>query len=95
MAKRNALVTIDKDRCKGCELCVSVCPEKVLAMSEEINSKGYFYARVVNQPACTACRFCAMMCPDVAIEIAVEEPAGRQEEEPVAGTSSPSAGKGD
>lgn len=73
MAKKNALTMIDKNRCKGCELCVNVCPNQVLAMSQEINDKGYFYARVVNQPACTACRFCVMQCPDVAIELAVEE----------------------
>ncbi|MEO0020750.1 MAG: 4Fe-4S dicluster domain-containing protein [candidate division WOR-3 bacterium] len=70
---RKAKVTIEKNRCKGCELCVTYCPKQVLAMSKEINDKGYFYAQVVNQDACIACRFCGMMCPDTAIEIAVEE----------------------
>jgi len=79
VAKKKALVTIDKNRCKGCELCVSVCPTKTLAMSSEINDKGYFYAQVVNQPACIACRFCVLMCPDVAIELAVEEAAVAEE----------------
>ena len=27
-----AKVTINQDRCKGCGLCVSVCPKKVLAL---------------------------------------------------------------
>jgi 2-oxoglutarate ferredoxin oxidoreductase subunit delta len=72
---RKTKVTIDKNRCKGCELCVNYCPKQVLAMSKDINDKGYFYAQVVNQEACIACRFCGMMCPDTAIEIAVEEPA--------------------
>jgi len=78
MPRKTALVTIDRDRCKGCELCVSVCPKQVLAMSKEINSKGYFYSQVVNQEACIACRFCGMMCPDCAIEIAVEEAAVKE-----------------
>ena len=68
-------VTIEKNRCKGCALCVNTCPKKVLAMSKEINDKGYFFACPENQPACTGCRFCAFMCPDVAITIEQEEAA--------------------
>ena len=74
MAKVNK-VTIEKNRCKGCGLCVNTCPKKVLAMSKEINDKGYFFACPENQPACTGCRFCAFMCPDVAISIEQEETA--------------------
>jgi 2-oxoglutarate ferredoxin oxidoreductase subunit delta len=68
-------VTIEKNRCKGCGLCVSNCPKKVLAMSREINDKGYFYSSVENQPACIGCRFCAFMCPDAAITIEQEDAA--------------------
>lgn len=70
---RKAKVTIDRNRCKGCELCVRYCPKQVLAMSREINEKGYFFAQVVNQEACIACRFCGFICPDTAIEIALED----------------------
>lgn len=66
-------VTIDRNRCKGCELCVHACPKKVLAMSREINDKGYFFSSVVNQAVCIGCRFCAFTCPDVAIEVAQDE----------------------
>ena len=38
---------IDNDICKGCGLCIAVCPKNVLEMSEEVNSMGYF-------PACQA-----------------------------------------
>ncbi len=62
-------VTIDNERCKGCELCTSACPAKILEMSKEINAKGYFYAQVVDQPRCIGCRLCAISCPDVAIQI--------------------------
>ena len=68
-------VTIDKNRCKGCELCVHVCPKQVLAMSKAINDKGYFPSQVVDQPACIGCRFCAFMCPDVAITVEQEDAA--------------------
>ncbi len=62
-------VTIDKERCKGCELCVTACPKEVLAMSTKINSKGYFYAEAVHIENCIACALCAKSCPDAAIEV--------------------------
>lgn len=64
-------VQIEKDRCKGCELCVRACPQEIISMSREINTKGYFYAQVVEQPRCIGCRLCAITCPDVAIHIRV------------------------
>lgn len=64
-------VIVDKDRCKGCELCNRACPQRILAMSKDFNTKGYFYARVVEQPRCIGCRLCAITCPDVAIEVGI------------------------
>jgi 2-oxoglutarate ferredoxin oxidoreductase subunit delta len=63
-------VIIDKNYCKGCELCMKACPQEIIKMSAEINVKGYFYAQVVDQPRCIGCRLCAITCPDIAIEIA-------------------------
>ena len=65
------LVTINPERCKGCELCVRACPQEILAMSDQINAKGYFYAHVVEQPRCIGCTLCALTCPDLAIEVSV------------------------
>lgn len=64
-------VVIDKDRCKGCELCTTACPQNIIEMSKNINVKGYFYADVVDQSRCIGCRLCAIACPDVVIEIRV------------------------
>ncbi|MBI4863383.1 MAG: 4Fe-4S dicluster domain-containing protein [Candidatus Riflebacteria bacterium] len=62
-------VTVDRDGCKGCEHCTAVCPQRILAMSKEINAKGYFFARVTDRPRCIGCRLCAIACPDVAIRV--------------------------
>lgn len=62
-------VTFRENRCKGCELCVSVCPTKIIVMSEDLNDKGFHYATVTDQSKCIACAFCARMCPDVVIEV--------------------------
>jgi 2-oxoglutarate ferredoxin oxidoreductase subunit delta len=64
-----AKVIIDKDRCKGCELCTYYCPQEILEMSTDINVKGYFYAKVLDQSRCIGCRICTVVCPDVAIEL--------------------------
>jgi 2-oxoglutarate ferredoxin oxidoreductase subunit delta len=61
--------TIDKDRCKGCGLCVAVCPKQVLEISDEINAKGYFPAYQARPEDCIFCAMCCTMCPDVAIAI--------------------------
>jgi len=68
MAKVKGQVVIDIENCKGCELCVSTCPQETLNLSKTINKKGYRYAMVVNED-CTGCANCAIMCPDAAISV--------------------------
>ena len=60
---------IDAKLCKGCELCVNICPQKVLSMSEHINEMGVPYACYDDSGLCTACTFCALICPEYAIQI--------------------------
>ena len=63
-------VVFDEDRCKGCELCVSACPKKIVGMAKDrINKKGFHPAEVVEQDKCIGCAFCATMCPDTVIEV--------------------------
>jgi 2-oxoglutarate ferredoxin oxidoreductase subunit delta len=64
-------VKVDENRCKGCELCVNACPQKVLRMARTINLKGYFPAEPGRPELCIGCRICAIVCPDVAIEVGV------------------------
>ena len=60
---------IDEERCKGCSLCVAVCPKNVLEISAEVSPKGYFPAFQARPEDCIFCATCCRMCPDVAITI--------------------------
>jgi 2-oxoglutarate ferredoxin oxidoreductase subunit delta len=60
---------IDAVRCKGCGLCVEVCPKKVLEISKKVNIKGYNPVYQARPEDCIKCSACCIMCPDVAISI--------------------------
>ena len=62
-------VTIREDACKGCSLCVVVCPKKILKLSDRLNQKGYHPSECVTPEACIGCAFCARMCPDCVITV--------------------------
>ena len=63
-------LTFRTDNCKGCGLCVVVCPKGVLALAEDvINKKGHHPVTAVKPDLCIACAFCATMCPDCIIEV--------------------------
>ena len=69
MAKIRGAVVVDVEKCKGCVLCVTACPTNVLAMSKEVNAKGYSYAYMENFEACTGCMSCSLVCPDAVITV--------------------------
>jgi 2-oxoglutarate ferredoxin oxidoreductase subunit delta len=55
--------------CKGCSLCVSVCPKDVLALDmNRLTPKGYHPAYLIKD-GCTGCAICAIICPDAAITV--------------------------
>ena len=62
-------VTFFEDRCKGCELCIAVCPEDIIHLADRINKLGYRPATVSEQEKCISCALCARICPDVVIEV--------------------------
>ncbi len=64
-----AKVRINKERCKGCGLCLAVCPKKNLKFVDELNAKGIFVVVAIDENNCTGCGMCYVMCPDACIEI--------------------------
>ena len=54
--------------CKGCFLCVSVCPVGALSPSGVLGAKGYEIAKV-DQEKCIQCGSCYRMCPDYVFEV--------------------------
>jgi 2-oxoglutarate ferredoxin oxidoreductase subunit delta len=65
--------TIDENSCKGCGLCITVCPKKVLEISSKVNEKGYYPVFQARPEDCIHCTMCCIMCSDVAITITETE----------------------
>ena len=60
--------------CKGCELCTTACPVKIVVMDKtQINIKGYHPATVLEMDKCIGCANCATMCPDYVITVEREQ----------------------
>ncbi|MBN1401532.1 MAG: 4Fe-4S binding protein [Anaerolineae bacterium] len=72
-------IEINHAWCKGCYLCISVCPRQVLGISREGWTGSHYPVVVRDIERCTACRNCEMYCPDLAIEVIEELPASAEE----------------
>jgi NAD-dependent dihydropyrimidine dehydrogenase PreA subunit len=61
--KKTPRVEIIPDQCKGCELCVMECPQKVLFMSKELNIMGNPFSQYKGE-GCIGCGICFYACPE-------------------------------
>lgn len=69
------MICVDKQYCKGCGLCVAVCPADALRLGEERNHMGY-HTPLADENACKKCKACEYICPDVAIWLEKEKGEG-------------------
>ena len=61
-------IIIETERCKGCGLCVAVCPNGCIEISTESNNNGFFPPQA-DCSKCTGCAICAIICPEAIIEV--------------------------
>ncbi len=62
-------ITINRDKCKACYLCIKECPKKLIKVSEKTNSLGNHIVEFDDpENQCLACAMCATRCPDLAID---------------------------
>lgn len=74
MAKGTVVAKVD--RCKGCELCTTVCPQHLLSMAHDrFNARGYRPVQLIDpEEKCTGCTLCALICPDLVLTVYRVEP---------------------
>ena len=63
-----AYIKINREKCKGCMLCISVCPKKQIKRDEALNKRG-INPVIFLDDGCNGCTLCAVVCPDMAIEV--------------------------
>ena len=74
-------IKINKDRCKGCYLCIVNCPNSLIKIDGELNVKGAkpavfsggkparLKSKSERSGGCTGCGMCALICPEFIIEV--------------------------
>lgn len=69
-------IKIDFEKCKGCKLCISVCPQDCLETSKQSNNQDYFPTQIKKDlqkedytENCTGCGSCFQICADLCIEV--------------------------
>jgi len=54
---------ITAEWCKGCDICVKMCPERCLVLNKDQ------VAELAEPEKCTGCHICEWLCPDFAISL--------------------------
>ncbi len=62
------MLYLNEELCKGCYICIDICPRGVYTKSDKSNLKGVFIP-VVDNDKCIKCKLCTLMCPDQVIAI--------------------------
>ncbi|MEM2933674.1 MAG: 4Fe-4S binding protein [Methanocellales archaeon] len=63
---------MNKNFCKGCQICVHFCPKGVFKTADELNCFGYYFVYPAAVEKCIGCGICEKYCPDFAIKVEKE-----------------------
>ena len=63
VSKKDIIIAINREWCKGCGICVAFCAKKALVMDDRDK------AVLKEEHECNACGLCELRCPDMAIEV--------------------------
>lgn len=66
-------LVVNETWCKGCRICVDLCPTNTLEMIEARDRWEGAIVKVVNMDACNGCGLCEVQCPDFAISVTAPE----------------------
>ena len=64
-----AKITINKQMCKGCLLCITFCPKGAIAKGTALNKRGLTPVEFSDGDNCVGCAMCAVICPECCIEV--------------------------
>jgi len=75
MITRSHLLTLDRKRCVGCDLCVAVCPPVAIELAPGVVEAGKLVQRPqvdIDAAKCNFCGECVVVCPVNALSMLVD-----------------------
>ncbi len=72
---RSHLLTVNRERCVGCELCTAVCPKSAMSLTKGVVEKGHMAQRPsldIDPDKCNFCGECVVVCPVNALSMLVD-----------------------
>ncbi len=66
---KDIVIIIDRDLCKGCDICVKVCKNGTLELADASDKWEGAVVQIKDIELCNYCRLCEVQCPDFAIRV--------------------------